>query len=52
MVWTVAEELRAGCIPFVFLTGYAGSIELRGELKEAPRIGTPIEPKQLLSALL
>lgn len=51
MIWPVAEALKANGTPFLFLTGYAETIEVPPALKKTPRIGKPVEPAQLMSAL-
>ena len=51
MIWPVAEALQSRGTPFLFLTGYADTVELPAGLGKAPRIGKPIEPEQLVSAV-
>jgi PAS domain S-box-containing protein len=51
MIWPVAEALQARGTPFLFLTGYAETIESPAGLGKAPRIAKPIEPEQLVSTL-
>ncbi len=46
----VAEALRDRQVPFLFLTGY-GSGEVPVGLGKIPRLGKPVEPARLASAL-
>lgn len=50
-VFPLALELRARGIPFIFATGYEGSVAYPDEVRDAPRVRKPYGDAQLLGAL-
>lgn len=50
-VWPAARMLKTRGIPFVFATGYSGTIEPPPELAASPWIEKPIKPQRVASAL-
>ena len=47
----VAAALRTRAIPFVLVTGYSRAQSPEPELRDAPRVGKPINDAALLAAL-
>ena len=50
-VWPAAEVLAARRIPFVIATGFGAALDVPATFQSAPRLGKPIDAKQLLAAL-
>ena len=48
--FVAADILRARGVPFAFLTGY-GPQGVRADLRDAPILGKPVDPDQLLRLL-
>lgn len=51
LVWPAARALQARGIPFVFATGYSGTIDCPPEFSAAPWIEKPLDAEGLVSAL-
>lgn len=51
LVWPAAEVLRSRRIPFVFTTGYAGTIRPPQDLAQVPWVEKPLQRQRLLEVL-
>mgnify|MGYP001213694308 FL=1 len=51
LVWPAAQVVRARDIPFVFATGYSGTVNTPRELKDAPWVEKPIAADDLIQSL-
>jgi CheY-like chemotaxis protein len=50
MVFPLAEELLARCLPFVFVTGYAHT-DLPEQFRAHPRVPKPYDPPVLIQTI-
>lgn len=48
----VTEHLRAGGVPFVFLTGYGEADILPEHLRDRPRLDKPVDAERLVRVML
>ena len=50
--YNIAETLRRRGIPFVFCSAYADRADVFAGMSDVPRLGKPVDPKDLCEALL
>jgi CheY-like chemotaxis protein len=50
--YNIAETLRRRAIPFIFCSAYADGADVFAGISDVPRLGKPVDPKDLCAALL